>query len=268
MNNRSTKNTCTRIPLEERMKRLEAGNASSPRFSREIINRFCDTPIFPALESMGAFDIRERLCRLLKEHYGWKRAGNVTTTYGDIAALIADRYIEYNGTVSKEWKEKTLMLISTYFTAFDSLVDAKENAVKNNRCLTRDNIVPMMKNIYDFIHVSLDDYNDYALSSGLPNLIRDKRNEFRNEKGFSSHMSPLMLYNELKYDAGLYGFHFGMYANGSCNKSDLSLEQCFNLINYFICPIAAIAGFKYKNRLAANVKRNSDIKSKGEKYYE
>ena len=275
------KTTFDRIPLEERLRRLEAGNASSPQCSRRIIDRFCETPVFPALESMGAFDIRETFCELLKEHYGWKHASNVTITFGELAALITDRYITYNSTVSKKWKAKTLTLISIYFTCIDTVKNVVDKLIKNGRGTSRNDVVPMMRSVYDFMYVSLEDFNDYALSSGLPALIRDKRNEFRNRMGFTSRMSPIMLYRELKYDAGLYDYHFAEYVNDfftsepddffkidSDEKVELTLEKCSNLINYFICPIAAITQRKQEPHSVNNSKRNSDTKRKGEKYYE
>ena len=278
MKNTTRNDQYARIPLEERLKRLEAGNASSPQFSRRIVDAFCDTPVVPALESAGAFTQRAVLCDLLRAHYGWQHAFNVDTTLGDIAVLIAELYLPNGGLMSAERNKKLLTLTAVFFTFFDLVVDCSKNALRHNRLLLRDDINPHLRSVFDFLKMSLDDFGRYARSCGLSHPIRKKCEEFRGKKGYSSAMLPMMLYGELKNDAGLIEYRFIDFISGTCDCggeqffdledndppdiAEFSLGQLFDLINFFICPIAAIHKHRHSGQASAACSKNN---TKGER---
>ena len=246
-----------RVPLEKRLERLAAGNASTPQFSRRLIDDFCRTPIVPVLEKCASFRHRKELLNLLKKQYGWEHTDNVSVSFGDIAVMIADLYLS----VSARREEKTLKLAAVYFSCFDEIWEAQHR----DRDLTRDSIYSILQSVYDFSHVSLRDYNDYSYECGISAVIKERRDEYIMQKGFSTGMSPLQLYTEMKRDALLGVCCFSEHDFLGCDDydtdcSNFDLAQISHLIDFFVCPIASITNELY--RTASETENNN---YKGEK---
>ena len=252
-----------RVSLEKRLERLAAGNASTPQFSRKLIDAFCRTPIVPVLERCASSEHRKELCELLKKHYGWEHTGSISTTFGDLAVMIADRYL------SCRWEEKTLKLAAIYFSCFDEIWNWQTRDEK----FTRNSMHPVLHSVYDFANVSLDDYNDYLLKCGIPAIVKEKQDEYFSQKCLSANMSPVRIYFEMKNDALLGEFCFSEYDFTKCEDDDdyddtaymrFDLKQISHLIDFFVCPIASITKELY--RQTSTEAKNNDYK--GEKQYE
>lgn len=222
------------IPLEERLRRIEAGYASSPQVTPILADTFCRTPVIPTLEECGAFYERERLCDLLrsetaKEYLSAFQLGDLPrngvedVTYGDLALLIAAHYLRNGNTPSLMVEE----LISIYFYCIEAIV--------LQRKMKREEIKSCLRPIYDFMHMSFAEYHEYAKQCGLDEHA-EKIDEFRFEKGFSSRMTPIKIFDELKMEICSYkDFCFGL-----SEDSILTIEQCEHFIDFFVCPVAMI----------------------------
>lgn len=219
-----------KIPLEERLNRIAAGHASSPQYSRKIVDAFCEAPVIPALECIGAYGAREELCRLLKSdhiklYFGPKDVENVT--FGDIAGIIAEHYMKYGAAPAEEVRPLTdaiLQIIGIYFMSFE-LIRQQEAEYRH---FTRSDVDPFLLSVYDFLHSSFADYYNYIAMRGSSKYT-DKIDACCTEKGMSQNMNPMMIYEELQPDA--------KYAD---DYTMSSFEKCEHLIDFFVCPVALI----------------------------
>lgn len=220
-----------RIPLEERLRRLKAGHASSPHVTRAIADAFCRTSVVLTLEEYNAFYEREKLCELLKsteikylpefDFINPQHKDLEDVTYGDLALLIALYYQQY-GTISSEGIEA---LIAIYFNCFEAL------ALQRN--VLREGLPPCVRAVYDFLHMSFIEYREYAKQCGLGKYT-ENIDSYRSKMGISTHMTPSKIFDELKMDL--------CDRNETCFDlySPPIVEQCKHFIDFFICPVAMI----------------------------
>lgn len=224
-----------KISLKERLKRAEKGFSTSPQFSRKIIDDFCNTPVIPALEYIGAFKERQLLCELMNNkqlNEAYTCADN--PTFYDVASVITRHYLKYGAKPPKELQPLTdiiRQLICIYFGIFDAVADAIHRRISVNEAL---------KSLFDFLRLPFGDYYSY-IELSLDNRYickstkyTDKINAYKKRMGMSANMYPLMIYSELKENVwGNETGHFEIY--------DLpSMTECEHFIDFFILPITLI----------------------------
>ena len=225
--------TVERIPLAERLRRLEEGYASSPQVTGIFAETFCRTKIVPALEEFGAYYERAKFAELLGGEIaqeivsafnadGSPDRGLEDMTFGDLAILISSRYLKEENVQSMV----TEKLICIYFHLIEALV------VQKNR--KREELLPLLKPIYDFLHMSFNEYYEYAKLCGLDEYA-EKIDAFRTARGFSSRMTLLMIFEELKMEFWQYDM-----ICFDLSSQLLTVEQSRHFIDFFVCPVAMI----------------------------
>ena len=243
-----------KISLDERLKRIEAGFASSPQFSFKIVDDFSATPIIPALESIGAFAERQMLSALMAD----KELDNAYTcsenpTFGDIASIITVHYLRYGVKPPDRVGSLTNSvgrLISIYFKCFNRII----NFLHRRGTISSNDINSYMKSLYNFLNIPFEDYYSY-MKKTCTNFkqcdckkVIDKIDIYSRNNGFSSNMSPLMIYDELiEYADDCEDFIFGIYGD-----EIPKIKECESLIEFFILPISLIATIKKINQKGAN----------------
>lgn len=229
-----------KISLAERLHRLEAGYASSPQVTRILVDTFCKTPVAPLLEEYGAYYERERLCKVLKNNeikqyfstfdFGSSQRKHLEdVTYGDLAALIAAHYMRYGCTPSSFAVEE---LICIYFCCIEALTMRPDTTRPK---VQREDLKPGLRPIYDFLHMSFVEYYEYAKQCGLGQYA-EKIDRYREHMGFSSSMTPLMIFDEMKLEHWDYSEPCFVYSKGGLP----SISQCEHLLDFFVSPVSAI----------------------------
>ena len=236
------KNTAyVRIPLEERLARLQAGLTSSAQFSRKIVDEFCQTSVIRALESIRAFAERETLCNILRSEPMMKYFGEQpfdSVTLGDLAVIITEFYIRYRDGRTEEGRQMIYdgqQLMSIYFICFDGIIGLKRQLAEEGKPLLRRLVNVQFQTVYDFLNIAFSDYYEYAALC-CPSTHMHKIDVFREKRGMSAEMTPLAMYEEMKRNIDSDGdFWFGIQEDDM-----LSFDEAANLIDFFLYPIALI----------------------------
>ncbi|MCH5190206.1 MAG: hypothetical protein J1F37_06560 [Oscillospiraceae bacterium] len=235
----------TKMSLDERLKRAAAGYLTSPQFSRKIIDDFCNTPIIPILECLGAYKECKTLCEIMKN----KRLNEIyesnctdNPTFYDVAFIITRHYLKYGATPPdslKSMTNKIQKLISIYFICFDAISQFHQKIVP----FRRKAVPPLLLSVLDFLQVSFDDYYNYIEESVEDysecdcSICVDKICDLREEMGLYPNISLLKIYDEFKdsiWGSDNYNFNIGQYTLPM-------LKDCENLCDFFAMPIAIIA---------------------------
>lgn len=230
-----------RVPLEERLKRLEAGFASSVQASQAIVDQFCQTPVVPVLKAINEV----ATCRVLQKHKRLLMTYRVTpenVTFGDLSRAIAncDRQLHSSPTASSPaMYDDTQQLLAVYFLPLEHIRLKSCYAAERQKPFLRDSLPPELGPVYDFFYVCFKDYLSYGRKAGLD---------------YPTHQRILRYLKELndvgaddKYPLWLYDGIKAAYPNLEESFSSMEqdklppLAQCKYFLAMFVYPVSSIA---------------------------
>lgn len=231
-----------KVSLQERLRRLEIGNSSSPQFSRKLIDTFCQLPVFPTFKELEEERLSRVLHSLLKmpivqRYYRVFKNPKDPVTFGDLAVLTAVLE-KYDRTPMDEKKRTDIILVLTcvFFSYFDLL---KYNA-EQKRDFRRGDVFPGALPLYDFLNIPFNDYYEYTAQCG-PSKYAEKMKKHLTEKELSTGRNPFNIYLKLRAAIAMLDIDWFWDMIRPADEARITIADCEPLLDFFICPLAIIA---------------------------